>query len=96
MSSAATRRWPPRSSRSPNAPSAGRSSTTERPRSFLLVDGDRSDAERVIYELLAQRLITPADILERLPAPATAVTPQNLAARLATLEHQVSDLRRSA
>ncbi len=31
MSSAATRRWPPRSSRSPNAPSAGRSSTTERP-----------------------------------------------------------------
>lgn len=64
--------------------------------SFLLVDGDRSDAERVIYELLAQRLITPADILERLPAPATAVTPQNLAARLATLEHQVSELRRSA
>ena len=63
---------------------------------FLLVDGDSSDAERVIYELLAQHLITPADILERLPAPAALAGVQSLAARLATLETQVSDLRRSA
>ncbi|MEJ7788054.1 MAG: hypothetical protein WKF96_24910 [Solirubrobacteraceae bacterium] len=62
--------------------------------SFLLVDGGQSDAERVIYELLAQHLITPADILERLPA--TVTDPENLAARLASLENEISDLRRTA
>ncbi len=63
---------------------------------FLLVGG-HADAERVLYELLAQGALAPADVLERLPASVRADhAPGQIAARLATLEHQVSDLRRTA